>query len=380
MRRKGGQRTFGCLRETGCRGLAIEDLLDRGWGMRFKTAFKNGTKEFKDINYHATFLLTDTTALNQLQTARGDLFRKVYDDYSGSSYLTALMGAEAIGGNKGKQLREKMRMAKRYKCRYNDLGIQPAQYRLYVKEECLDLLKKGYQNPNLTWLLKPEEGSQGSGITFHQDVDEIRNKRQEFFPCRDQLEIPARQRFLVQEYIEKPLLLKGTKFDLRVYMLVARSDPWFVFYHEGYLRRSLWKYSALSKDRKVYLTNTHFQSRKVGFKLSEHIWSFKTFQDYLSEKGRTSKHYVETILNPYIKEVALYVFMSAKKKLKPRAGSFQIIGLDFMIDENYAVHFIEANGYPGYTWSINFDSRGMVEEQFDLVQEISEGKLLNQFV
>ena len=43
-----------------------------------------------------------------------------------------------------------------------------------------------------------------------------------------------------------------------------------------------------------------------------------------------------------------------------------------MVDAAWGIHFIEANGYPGYTWSINFDSRGLVEEQFDLVQELHE--------
>ena len=40
-------------------------------------------------------------------------------------------------------------------------------------------------------------------------------------------------------------------------------------------------------------------------------------------------------------------------------GSFQIVGLDFMVDEEFGVHFIEANGFPGFTWSINLDSRGL---------------------
>lgn len=319
-------RTFGCLRD-GCRGLAIEDLLDRGWVMKFKSSFKNGTKDFKDINYHVTFLLTDTTTLTQMDAQRPDLFRKIVDDYAGSSYVTAFDGADYISGNKGKQLRVKSRFASRRGCRYNDLGIQPAQYRLYVKEECEALLHAGGRLDGLTWLLKPEYGSQGQGITFHTEVEEIRAKRSEFFPCRNQLDIPATKRALVQQYIEAPLLLKGTKFDARVYMLIASGDPWIVFYHEGYLRRSLWRYSPLSKDRKVYLTNTHFQSMKKGFKLSEHIWSFDTWQAYLKEKSMTSAHYIQACFNPYIKTVVEYVFHSAKHKLKPRPGSFHIIGL-----------------------------------------------------
>ena len=42
-----------------------------------------------------------------------------------------------------------------------------------------------------------------------------------------------------------------------------------------------------------------------------------------------------------------------------------------MIDANWHPWYIESNGYPGYTWSINFDTRGMVEDQFNLVQQVS---------
>ena len=43
-----------------------------------------------------------------------------------------------------------------------------------------------------------------------------------------------------------------------------------------------------------------------------------------------------------------------------------------MIDDAFKVHFIEANGYPGYTWSVNFDTRGFVAQQFNLVMELHE--------
>ena len=66
------------------------------------------------------------------------------------------------------------------------------------------------------------------------------------------------------------------------------------------------------------------------------------------------------------------MFESARSKLKARKGTFHVIGLDFMIDDAWKVHFIEANGYPGFTWSINFNTRGMVEDMYDLVQELHE--------
>ena len=48
----------------------------------------------------------------------------------------------------------------------------------------------------------------------------------------------------MQEYIEKPLLLEGFKFDLRVYTLVTSCDPLRIFlFHDGLVRLATEKYS-----------------------------------------------------------------------------------------------------------------------------------------
>ena len=99
---------------------------------------------------------------------------------------------------------------------------------LVKQEECEDLLRLDAANTGVTWLLKPEAGSQGQGITFHSRAAEIESKRPEFFPCRTRHKIPATERVLVQEYIEWPLLLHKSKFDVRVYLLVASAEPYLV--------------------------------------------------------------------------------------------------------------------------------------------------------
>lgn len=232
-------------------------------------------------------------------------------------------------------------------------------------------MKKGFES-KYTFILKPETGSQGQGITFHSNSNSVKKKVPQFFPCANNMSINAVDRYLVQEYIAHPLLIKKCKFDTRVYLFIASADPWIVFYREGYLRRSLHAYNPSAKDRAVYLTNTHYQSMKEGFKLSDHIWTFERMQDYLTKTGLTGARYVDSILNPYIKRVGNFVFQSAKSKLKRRKGAFHIFGLDFMIDDRFQVHFIEANGYPGFTWSINYDTRGLVTDIMDLVLELHE--------
>jgi hypothetical protein len=43
-----------------------------------------------------------------------------------------------------------------------------------------------------------------------------------------------------------------------------------------------------------------------------------------------------------------------------------------MIDDQLRVHFIEANGYPGFTWSKDFPTRILVTTQFDMILELHE--------
>jgi tubulin--tyrosine ligase len=60
--------------------------------------------------------------------------------------------------------------------------------------------------------------------------------------------------WVVQKYIERPLLYKGRKFDIRVWALLT-DDFRIFFYKEGYLRTSSQEYFTSAKNNKVHLTN-----------------------------------------------------------------------------------------------------------------------------
>jgi tubulin polyglutamylase TTLL7 len=64
--------------------------------------------------------------------------------------------------------------------------------------------------------------------------------------------IPAQEHFIVQEYVEKPLLMDGYKFDLRIYVLVTSCDPLRVFlFNDGLVRLSTEKYLPPSENNIV---------------------------------------------------------------------------------------------------------------------------------
>ncbi len=58
----------------------------------------------------------------------------------------------------------------------------------------------------------------------------------------------VRRSLVAQKYITNPLLLDfNNKFDFRLYMLVASTNPTIVYYHDGFLRVSLNTYDKFSK-------------------------------------------------------------------------------------------------------------------------------------
>ena len=63
------------------------------------------------------------------------------------------------------------------------------------------------KNPGSCFIGKPQVGAQGDGIFLFRDLKDLAYKN--------------KGEILVQRYIDKPLLLDGYKFDLRIYVLVV---------------------------------------------------------------------------------------------------------------------------------------------------------------
>jgi hypothetical protein len=146
------------------------------------------------------------------------------------------------------------------------------------------------------WILKPTGFNRGRGVTVFDTLDKLKTLIKEYSEgvldggngsggvaavaegtatAHDNSEgtnggmtnlnkLPSlikSQAFVVQKYIEKPLLLRDRKFDIRVWVLVTHEMKVY-FFKEGYLRTSSTAYTMEEQaieDRNVHLTNNAVQ-------------------------------------------------------------------------------------------------------------------------
>lgn len=188
-------------------------------------------------------------------------------------------------------------------CSLEDADIMPRSFSLDDPTQCVRFFKYSNTRPNSWWVLKPSGGQGGDGITIHSNLTFF---YKEYATCVKSTNL------IVQEYISNPLLLKNRKFDIRAYILIAETSPYYLlFYHEGYLRVSVKEFD-MHGGRDVHLTNSHVQTTVQGFSLHDHFWSFQDLQEYLNEHQPEEEEFVSSQLVPFIKKVGLFIAQSGE--------------------------------------------------------------------
>jgi len=110
------------------------------------------------------------------------------------------------------------------------------------------------------WLVKPASANRGIGI---QVIDGVEAAKDILTGVAGRASMGVKGTWVVQKYIENPLLVAGRKFDLRVWALA--TDEGDVFIHgPGYVRTSSEAFDMSTTDRRVHLTNYCLQVKHRG--------------------------------------------------------------------------------------------------------------------
>ncbi|XP_046892762.1 tubulin polyglutamylase TTLL7 isoform X1 [Hypomesus transpacificus] len=243
-------------------------------------------------------------------------------------------------------------MSKMIKCQPQEYSFVPktwifpaeyTQFQNYVKE----LRRKRKQK---TFIVKPANGAMGHGISL------IRN-------CE---KLPTQDHFIVQEYLDKPFLMEGYKFDLRIYILVTSCDPLRIFlYNDGLVRMGTEKYHAPSdanlSQLYMHLTNYSVNKHNENFERDETAdkgskrsigWftEFLRTNDYDVAKfwGDVSELVVKTLIvaEPHV----LHAYRMCRPGQPPGSDSvcFEVLGFDIILDRKLKPWLLEINRAPSF--------------------------------
>jgi len=198
------------------------------------------------------------------------------------------------------------------------------------------------------WIVKPSGKMRGQGIFLEDDVGVI---------CRHANRMKGDlfgSSYICQQYIERPLLVGGTrKHDIRQWVAVTSVNPLTVwFFNECYVRLAANDFTLDNpSDLFTHLTNNPIISHHENYDPEDEFWrcqwDMATYRKHLREQFG-SDVFVEKLL-PQMKDIVTTTLKSVQEAWSSTEGhssSFQLLGYDFLIDEDLRVWLLEVNNNP----------------------------------
>lgn len=216
-------------------------------------------------------------------------------------------------------------------------------------EECK---KDMNDNPGKMWILKPSTRGCGLGIILVNDYNEV-------------VEATKEGVYVLQPYIERPLLIDNRKFDLRIYVVLYGVDEMYAYMcEEGFARICSCEYEDPNESNKsnifMHLTNYAInkenneidKQEKVDSKLEMKIKVSELYRRIESESTNGGaivsrlKNQIGNICTKTVKAIHGAILQKAEQAVELNCSYFHIIGFDIMIDKDYNTWLIEINSKP----------------------------------
>jgi len=214
--------------------------------------------------------------------------------------------------------------------------------------------QRGAPGAQAIWIVKLARNGRSRGTFVTRNIESISEKRE----C------------VVCEYIQRPLLVKGHKHDLRLYVVVFPSSPVRAFmYAGGYVRFAAKEFSLTDVeeggkwDPFVHLTYLDSVDRRQHRIQREKEWTVHQLLEYLGEHPDYGAERAGGLWRA-IKELACrtvsclpHALLRSGKDSRQDATvlcreedtaptAFELFGFDVLVDEDLRPWLLEVNGQP----------------------------------
>jgi hypothetical protein len=230
------------------------------------------------------------------------------------------------------QLTHKGHLARLLRETEHTATLQPETF--LVDDDPLELerlVDRARAEPGAVWIRKPVARGRGIGVQVLTDVDAYVAERARARPHGQEL---------VQRYIERPLLLEGTKSEIRSYVLVACTAPLLVLYHDGTVRLTSLPYQHGDWSNPLrHVTNTYRQkhaSPELWEQRGDALkWTLERLGRDVHERGLTDDPaWVDHRLRPALIGLLHLVAAAVAPQLRARPGAFQLLGMDTILEHD----------------------------------------------
>lgn len=231
--------------------------------------------------------------------------------------------------------------------------VVPQEYNMFVEE-----FKK---HPGSTWIMKPVGRSQGAGIFLVNKLAQLQQWRPatNWKPPKDGKDPDdddgakeGPELYVVQKYVDDPLLIGGKKFDMRLYVMVTSYQPLTVYMHRGgFCRFSMSRYSMDKSDMTnlgQHLTNVAVQkhSGKSAYKRTGAKWDVCHLKKYVVTVAGLD---VANRMMNDIEAIVIHSLFSVQKVMINDKHCFEVYGYDILLDTAFKPWLLEVNASPSLT-------------------------------
>ncbi|ODM95085.1 putative tubulin polyglutamylase TTLL2 [Orchesella cincta] len=210
------------------------------------------------------------------------------------------------------------------------------------------------------WISKPIGQSQGKGIFLTTDLSNIATDKKS----------------VIQEYISRPLLIGGYKWDIRLYVCVSAIDPLVIYiYQEGLCRFATEKYDTSDLTAMYsHLTNASLNKLSPTYEEDKELigqgckWPLRKLRQYFKDQNIPDWYMWQNIMAMIVLTVigdSLRLGYSASNR-----NCFDLFGFDILVDEELRPWLLECNYSPGLGGDCETDEivkKPMLHDLFDLL-------------